>query len=124
MNNGLLSGLPITVNIDTPPADIAAVQNSSGAYIYGASPAHPGDTLIVTLTGFGQPGVTVAPSAVQVGVGGVNHQASHITQFGEYTQVTFQLNPDDPVGQSEQLVVYLNGRSSYPARIPVVNPGD
>ena len=34
------------------------------------------------------------------------------------------LNPNDPVGQSEQLVVYLNGRSSYPAVIPVVNPGD
>jgi len=124
LNNGLLPGLPITVNIDTPPADIAAVQNSAGAYVYGASPAHPGDTLIVTLTGFGQPGVTVAPSAVQVGVGGISHPATQITQVGEYTQVTFQLNPNDPVGQSEQLVVYLNGRSSYPAVIPVVNPGD
>jgi hypothetical protein len=116
--------LPITVNIDTPPADIAGVQNSSGAYIYSASPAHPGDTLIVTLTSFGQQGMTVAPSAVQVGVGGVIHPASQITEVGEYTQVTFQLNPDEPVGQSEQLVVYLNGRSSYPALIPVVNPGN
>jgi uncharacterized protein (TIGR03437 family) len=124
VNNGLIPGLPVTVNIDTPPADIAAVQNSSGAYIYGANPAHPGDTLIVTLTGFGQPGATVAPSAVQVGVGGVNHQATQINQVGEYTQVTFQLNPNDTVGQSQQLVVYLNGRSSYPALIPVVNPGD
>ncbi len=124
IDNGLLPGLPITVNIDTPPADIAAVQNSSGAYIYSASPAHSGDTLIVTLTGFGQPGATVAASAVQVGVGGVSHQATQINQIGEYTQVTFQLNPNDQVGQSEQLVVYLNGRSSYPALIPVVNPGD
>jgi hypothetical protein len=61
---------------------------------------------------------------VQVGVGGISHPAIQITQVGEYTQVTFQLNPNDPVGQSEQLVVYLNGRSSYPAVIPVVNPGD
>jgi uncharacterized protein (TIGR03437 family) len=124
VNNGLLPGLPITVNIDTPPADIAAVQNSAGAYIYGASPAHPGDVLIVTLTGFGQPGATVAAGAVQVGVGGISHAATQITQVGEYTQVTFQLNPNDPVGQSEQLVIYLNGRSSYPALIPVVNPRD
>ncbi len=124
VNNGLLPGLPITVNIDTPPADIAGVQNSSGAYIYGASPTHPGDTLIVTLTGFGQPGASVAPSAVQVAVGGVSHPATQISQVGEYTQVTFQLNPSDPVGQSEQLVVYLNGRSSYPALIPVVALGE
>ncbi len=124
VNNGLLPGLPITVNIDPPPAHIAAVQNSSGAYIYGASPAHPGDTLIVTLTGFGQPGALVAPSAVKVGVGGVSHAATQINQVGQYTQVTFQLNPDDPVGRSEQLVVYLDGLSSYPAVIPVLNPGD
>jgi hypothetical protein len=68
--------------------------------------------------------VTVAASAVQVGVGGVSHQATEINQVGAYTQVTFALNPDDPVGQSEQLVVYFNGRSSYPALIPVVNPSD
>jgi hypothetical protein len=78
----------------------------------------------VTLTGFGQPGASVAPSAVQVGVGGVSHPATQINQVGEYTQVTFQLNPNDPVGQPEQLVVYLSGRSSYPAPIPVVALGE
>jgi hypothetical protein len=57
-------------------------------------------------------------------LGGVVHPATQVTQVGEYTQVTFQLNPDDPVGHWEQLVVYLNGRSSYPAEIPVMNPGD
>jgi hypothetical protein len=30
------------------------------------------------------------------------------------------LDPRDPVGQSVQLVVYLDGRSSYPATIPIV----
>ncbi len=119
LNNGVLNAFPLTVNIDTPPATIAAVQNVAGAYIDAASPAHPQDVLIVTLTGFGAPGATIDPSRVQVSVGGVSHQARAITQTGAYTQVTFRLNANDPVGQAEQLIVYLDGRSSYPAAIPV-----
>jgi len=121
LNNGILSAFPLTVNIDTPPAAIAAIQNGAGAYIYAASPAHPLDVLIVTLTNFGAPGAAIDPSRVQVSVGGVNHNVAAVTQIGPYTQVTFQLNAGDPLGQLEQLVVYLDGRSSYPAVIPVAN---
>ncbi len=126
LNNGVTSAWPITVNIDTPPAAIAAIQDTSGNYIYGANPAQTGETLIVTLTGFAAAGSTINPARVQVGVGGVLHGVTKVTQIlvgtVNYSQVTFQLNTNDPVGQAELLIVYLDGRSSYPANIPVSNP--
>jgi uncharacterized protein (TIGR03437 family) len=125
VNNGVLAALPIDVNIDTPPAAIAAIQDSNSNYIYGANPAQTGEMLIVTLTNFAAAGATIDPSRVQVGVGGVSHAVTTITEIlvgkVNYSQVTFHLNADDPVGQQEPFIVYLDGRSSYPAVIPVSN---
>jgi uncharacterized protein (TIGR03437 family) len=126
VSNGLQTAFPVDVNIDTPPADIAAIQDSNGNYIYSANAAQTGETLIVTLTNFAAAGATVDPSRVQVGVGGVNHTVTKITEVlvdkVNYSQLTFQLNADDPVGQQELFVVYLDGRSSDAAMIPVSNP--
>jgi uncharacterized protein (TIGR03437 family) len=125
LNNGLQNGFPVIVNIDAPPAAIAAIQDPTGAYISGANPAQEGEVLTVALTNFGPAGANINPNRVQVSVGGVNHSASSVTQSlvgtVNYSQVSFQLNPNDPVGPTEPLIVYLDGRSSYPASIPVTN---
>jgi uncharacterized protein (TIGR03437 family) len=126
LNNGVQAAMPVDVNIDTPPAAIAAIQDSNGNYVYAANPAQTGETLIVTLTNFAAAGATVDPGRVQVGVGGVSHSVTKIIEVVvgkvNYSQITFQLNADDPVGQQEPFIVYLDGRSSYPAVIPVSNP--
>jgi hypothetical protein len=122
LNNGSAPAFPITVNIDTPPAGINAVQSTSGAYVDASSPAHQGDLLVVTLSNFAPPGTNIDPSRVVVSVGGVSHSPLQITPAGALYQVSFLLNPNDPVGQSEPLIVYLDGRSSYPASIPVAHP--
>jgi uncharacterized protein (TIGR03437 family) len=126
LNNGLQDAFPVTVNVDTPPAAIAAIQDSTNAYISGANPAQEGVVLIITLTNFAPAGETINPNRVQIGVGGVNHNASSVTETlvgsANYSQVTFQLNPNDPVGPAEPLIVYLDGRSSYPVSIPLANP--
>jgi hypothetical protein len=122
LNNGVVAAFPITVNIDTLPAAIDGVQTSSGAYIDALSPAQQGQMLIVTLGNFAPPGTGIDPSRVQVSVGGVSNSALTITQAGSVYQVGFLLSSTDPVGQSEQLIVYLDGRSSYPASIPVTYP--
>ena len=126
VNNGVLTAFLIDVNIDTLPAAIAAIQDSKGNYVYSANPAQTGETLIVTLTNFAAAGATIDLSRVQVGVGGVNHSVTKIIEVlvgkVNYSQVTFQLNTDDPVGLVEPFIVYLDGRSSYPAAIPVSNP--
>ena len=116
LNNGTANAYPVVVNIDTVPAGINAIQNAAGNYITSTAPAHQGDLLIVSLSNFG-------PGNVQVGVGGVLHNALQVTQPipGLY-QVGFLLNANEQVGQAQQLVVYLNGRSSYPATIPVATP--
>lgn len=118
VNNGVLSDT-VVVNITAPPAGIAAIQTSTGAYIDSSSPAYQGEMLIVTLTG-----VPNAPGNVQVSVGGVSHNATQVNavQVGSvvYYQVFFQLNANDPVGAAEPLIVYLDGLSSVPATIQVL----
>jgi hypothetical protein len=123
LNNGAANAWPVLVNIDTQPAGINAIQNFSGNYISSTQAAHPGDLLIVSLSNFAPPGTTIANGSVQVGVAGVLHNVIQVTSpvAGIY-QVSFLLNANEQLGQSEQLVVYLNGRSSYPATIPVANP--
>jgi hypothetical protein len=37
-------------------------------------------------------------------------------------QVSFSLNANEQLGASQQLVVYLDGRSSYPANIAIATP--
>ena len=122
LNNGVLNAYPVEINIDTAPAGINAVQTLSGVYIDSSHAAHPGDQLIVTLSNFSTAS-SVATSRVQVGVGGAMQTVSLVNSpvTGLY-QVTFQLSPNQTVGSSEQLVVYLDGRSSLPASIPVANP--
>jgi uncharacterized protein (TIGR03437 family) len=122
LNNGAAAAYPVLVNIDTPPAAISAVQTPSGAYITSTSPAHQGDLLIVSLTGFAAAGTNIANNQVTVGVNGVSHPALQVTQAGAVYQVSFLLTQNETVGQSQQLVVYLNGRSSLPASIPVAYP--
>jgi len=122
LNNGAIAAFPIDVNIDTPPSGIVAVQNSIGGYVDSNSTAHQGDQLIITLGNFGSGG-PISPNRVQVSVGGVNHNATQVSAVtvgpSVFYQVTFQLNANDPVGQADTLIVYLDGRSSYPASIPV-----
>jgi uncharacterized protein (TIGR03437 family) len=122
LNNGALAAFPIGVSIANIPAGIDAVQNLSGAYIYAANPAHLNDTLIVTLGNFAPLNTNIDPSRVQVSVGGVLHSVFQVTRSGAVYQVYFSLNSNDAIGQSEQLVVYLDGASSYPATIPVAFP--
>lgn len=115
---------PVLVNIDTPPAGVDAIQETSGAYIYSAHPAQLGDTLIISLNNFAPASATIPPDTVQIGVGGVLRSATKVvsatpTDF----QVFFPLTASDATGSSVQVVVYYKGRSSYPAQIPIVAPG-
>jgi uncharacterized protein (TIGR03437 family) len=122
LNNGTASAYPVVVNIDTVPASITAIQNAAGNYIQASSPAHPGDLLIVSLTNFAPAGATVTPSQVQIGVAGVLRTplAVNMPLPGLY-QITFLMNSNEQIGSADQLIVYLNGRSSYPATLPVAN---
>jgi uncharacterized protein (TIGR03437 family) len=124
VNNGAANSYPVIVNIDTPPAAIGAVQNASGGNIDSNHPAHPGDALIVSLTNFAPNGANIALARVQIGVGGVTHSATQISYAGQGVyQVSFALNASEAPGAAQALIVYLDGRSSYPAAIPVAPAG-
>ena len=64
-----------------------------------------------------------AMNRVQIAVGGTILNPTQISSSaaGVY-QVSVQLNANQPVGAALPLIVYLDGRSSYSAAIPVVGP--
>jgi uncharacterized protein (TIGR03437 family) len=121
--NGVTNAYPLTVGIATQPAVITSVVNTSDNPIGPAFPAVQGDLLTVSLTGFAPDGAAIATSRVQAGVGGLMHSALTVSQAspGVY-QVSFLLNPNEPTGQAQPLIVYLDGNSSYPVTIPITTP--
>ena len=120
LNNGLTNAFPVEVNIDPVPAVFDGVQDiTTGAYIYSAQPAYQGETLVATLSNFAPAGSNISPGSVQVGLGGVIYPATQVTQIGSVWQVAFQVGASAPTGQSEVLVVFLNGQGSVPAIIQV-----
>jgi uncharacterized protein (TIGR03437 family) len=124
LNNGATDAYPVEVNIDTQPAVITGItRNSGGGSVNFSNPALQGDVLTVNLSGFAPDGTTIAPGRVQISVGGVMHSVLAVTQSapGIY-QVSFGVNANEPVGRNQSLIVYLDGRSSYPVTIPVATP--
>ncbi|MDP9054690.1 MAG: matrixin family metalloprotease [Acidobacteriota bacterium] len=121
VNNGAASSFPVTVNVDPLPAAMEAVQYSNGDYVYAGHPIHQGDSIIVTLGNFAPAGTAIDPSRVQILVGTVLHPAVQVVSVAGVHQITFAMNADDPVGLSEELVVYLDGNSSYPAYVGVAH---
>jgi uncharacterized protein (TIGR03437 family) len=119
--NGAQNAFPLAVNIDTQPASVTGIQNSSGAAIGASLPAAQGDLLTVSLTGFAPDGTSIAAGQVQVGVAGALHQVLTVTQSAPGVfEVNFLLGQNEAEGNAQSLIVYLNGRSSYPATIPVI----
>ena len=118
--NGALNAYPLAVNIDTPPATITGIQNTVGNSIGASFPAVQGDLLTVSLSGFAPNGTVVTPGQVQVAVNGLSHPVLSVVQSAPGVfQVSFLLNQNEPTGNTQSLIVYLNGRSSYPVTIPV-----
>ncbi|MDE3195666.1 MAG: IPT/TIG domain-containing protein, partial [Acidobacteriota bacterium] len=120
LNNGVAAAYPVTVNIDTVPAAIVSVESASGNANTPSAPAHQGDVVIIGLTNF-SPG---ASSVIQAGVNGSLHNVIPVGvgPDGSY-QISVVLGPNEPVGSSLPLIVYLDGRSSYPASISIATPG-
>jgi len=130
LNNGALNAYPVDVNIDTPPATVTGIEDSAGDLIGASFPAVPGDVLTVSLSGFASSGATIAASQVLVAVAGLVHPVLTVTQPATQTagspaifQVSFLLNQNEPTGSAQSLIVYLNGRSSYPVTIPITASG-
>ena len=124
LNNNALSAYPVLVNIDTPPAGIGAIQETSGAYVYSAHPAQIGETLIVSLNNLAPANTTISPDHVQISVGGVLRSSTKVVAATPTVfQIWFPLTASDASGSSVQVVVYYKGRSSYPAQIPILAPG-
>jgi uncharacterized protein (TIGR03437 family) len=122
LNNGLLSAFPLTVNIDPVPPPIVAVQNVGGNFIDAAHPAHQGELVIVSLANFAPSGSTVALGRVKISLSGASHAPIQVVQAGSVWQVSLLLSATEPLGQSQPLIVYLDGQSSLPAAIPVADP--
>jgi uncharacterized protein (TIGR03437 family) len=122
-NNGAQNSYPVVVSIDSQPAAIQSVLDYSGTALTTAHPAYSGELLVVNLSGFAAPGAVISNDRVQISVAGVNHAPINVMDTGNGVfQVMFALNQTSEVaGAQDAVVVYLDGRSSYPAYIPLSN---
>jgi hypothetical protein len=110
----------VVFNVDTPPAQITQVANASGVGVDQTHAARVGDVLNISLSGLYPATGNLSPAQIQVSLGGVTHAPIALTPLtGSAWQVTIVLNGPEQSGQAQQLVVYLDGRSSYPVTVPV-----
>lgn len=105
---------PVAVAIDPAPPIITAVINASAGATSRA--ARAGDLIVLTVSGLGEPGVAVAPAAVRITVGGVEHQALSVTPGPQPDThvVVFMLGAGVPPGPQTALTVSLDQRTSLP----------
>jgi len=124
VNNGVASTYPVVVNIDAAPAAITALLNAGGVPYDTSNPAHQGDLVTLTLsTPLLAPNTIVPLSSLQVSVGGVLHDVLQVSPVtGGALQVSLLLSTNDPVGVAQTVIAYLDGRSSYPATLPIARP--
>ena len=97
---------------------------ASGQAVDSAHPAHPGDTILLTVWSLADPFVTVPAASVHVGVAGVDHQASSITPMsdaGTY-QVQFTLASNVPYGPQQPVTVGIDTRISAPFPLAIRLP--
>ncbi|HEU5023275.1 MAG TPA: hypothetical protein VFT60_15360, partial [Bryobacteraceae bacterium] len=121
--SSVASSYPLTMNIDTQPASIASIVDTASNVVGAATPAVPGGLLTIGLTGFAPDGTAISPDRVQVSVNGRQHPAFTVQQTAPGVfEVGFLLNADEPGGDGQSVIVYLDGRSSYPATISVAAP--
>ena len=117
---GQATSYPVVLNVDTQPAQITQVLNASGGTVDASHPARTTDVLNINVSGFLPAAVSLSLNRVQIAIGGVLHDlvaAAPLTGSG--WQLTVVLNGSELTGQAQQLIVYLDGRSSYPATIPL-----
>ena len=121
LNNGAVNAFPLLVSIDPQPATVTGLQNVAGVPFDSVHPAHPGDLITINLSNLAPAGSFISGNRVQVSVGGVMHTLlkDPLALAGGIYQISLLLNTTDPVGQSETVIVYLDGHSSYPALLPV-----
>jgi uncharacterized protein (TIGR03437 family) len=124
MNNGTAGSLPVVVNVDTPPATVNGLLNTSGTSFDAVHAAHPGDLVSINLSGVAASGIGIAAGRFQVRIGGVIHNAlQDATPLpGGGWQLSVLLSSNDQIGVSQTLIVYFDGRSSLPATLPVARP--
>jgi uncharacterized protein (TIGR03437 family) len=115
VNNGAAAAFPVTLGIDTAPASILSVVNSTDIAVDSSHPAHRSDLLTATFTG------AAAPGSLQVLTGGVLQPALQVVAGvtpGTW-QATFLVAPNAALGNGQPLILYLDGRSSLPVTIPI-----
>ncbi len=118
--NGSDSAFAVAVNVDTPPALIAGLQSASGVVVDASHAAHAGDTVNILVTRFADPSANIAPSRVSVNIGGSTHTPYSVTYAGNgQYQISFLVTASDPLGAADEIVVYLDGRSSMPGTISI-----
>lgn len=122
VNNGLISGFPVAVGIDNPPASIAAATDSANVRIDAGHAAGGGNVIKLLMSGFSNGSDVIFPSEVDIVVGGISHPAIAVVPAASgLTEVRFVLSNLVAAGAQIPITVYLDGHSSLTGAMSVFN---
>jgi uncharacterized protein (TIGR03437 family) len=113
-------GLPVVISIDAAPPQINAVLASFAQAVDATHPLHPGDMLILQVSGLADPGVFVALNRLTVNIGGVDIPVIQETSIAGATQLYCMVPGTLPAGSQVPVTVSIDGRVSTPVTVPVI----
>lgn len=111
-------GIPVGLNIDAAPAQIATIQTLGNQMVDLTHAAHPGDILSLLVTGL-DPNAIVSAGRTTVNVGGIDIQASQAVAQGNAVQIFIALPLSESAGNQVNVVVTIDGQSTAPAFISI-----
>jgi uncharacterized protein (TIGR03437 family) len=113
-------GLPIGIVIDPPPPQISAML-LNGQLLDSSRSAHPGDTLIIQVTGLADPGTSLNSSRVGVNIGGTDTPITQVLATGSIYQVNLVIPQSVALGAQIPITVAVDGGTSAPSSIVILS---
>ena len=120
VNNGVATSPSVGVVIDPQPPLILSVAGPGGSVLDGNHPVRLGDILTISLGNLQGASGTLQPARFQVTLGGVQQPVGQVvpTQNGSVFQISVVVtSPPAPSTVGQPLIVYFDGRSSFPATV-------
>jgi uncharacterized protein (TIGR03437 family) len=115
-------GNGVWISIETAPPQITALTNGSKEIIDASRPVRGGDTVVLLVTGLGEPDSKVSPSHVTVSFAGAEVTPTGITASGAMFQVTATVPVNvtaAALNGAVPLTISIDGHTSEPASLSV-----
>jgi uncharacterized protein (TIGR03437 family) len=106
-------GNPVLVTIDAPPPQITGISNGDNEALDANRSVHPGDTIVLHVTGLGAAGATIATGRVTVNIAANDVRPASISATDAGFDVTVTVPKDfNPPAHAVPVTIAIDGHTS------------